>query len=96
MILVDGCTSAEPFFTTDLGAQGMKAIKVHWKPEWLKRPVFLKSVWTINGWAKSKFELMAYLFFNSCLNRLGWDIGLEESLSSYLFCQGVANAVNGM
>jgi hypothetical protein len=43
-ILVDGYTSARPFFTTNLRGQGMKAIKVHWKPEWLKRPVFHRSV----------------------------------------------------
>jgi hypothetical protein len=28
-ILVDGYISAEPFFATDLGAEGIKAIKVH-------------------------------------------------------------------
>ncbi|KAH9204554.1 hypothetical protein DL95DRAFT_418158 [Leptodontidium sp. 2 PMI_412] len=39
-VLVDGYTSAEPFFATDLGSQNVKAMKVHWKPEWLKRPVF--------------------------------------------------------
>jgi hypothetical protein len=48
-ILVDGYTSAEPFFATDLGGQRMRAMKVHWKPEWLKQPVFRRSVRTVNG-----------------------------------------------
>jgi hypothetical protein len=47
-ILVDGYISAEPFFATNLGAANIKAIKVHWKPEWLKRPVFRRSVRTGN------------------------------------------------
>jgi hypothetical protein len=29
IILVDGYTSIEPFFTTDLGAKDIKAIKVY-------------------------------------------------------------------
>ena len=45
-VLVDGYTSAEPFFATNLGGEKVKAMKVHWKPEWLKRPVFHKLVWT--------------------------------------------------
>ena len=32
-ILVDGYTSAEPFFATDLASKDMRAMKVHWKPE---------------------------------------------------------------
>jgi hypothetical protein len=28
-ILVDGYTSSEPLFSTDLGSQNMKAMKVH-------------------------------------------------------------------
>jgi hypothetical protein len=43
-VLVDGYASAEPFFATNLRGQGMMAMKVHWKPEWLKRPVFRKAV----------------------------------------------------
>ncbi|KAM0310589.1 hypothetical protein ACHAO8_007955 [Botrytis cinerea] len=53
-ILVDGYTSAEPFFTADLGGQGMKAMKVHWKLEWLKGPIFRRSVRSTNGWVKSR------------------------------------------
>jgi hypothetical protein len=45
-ILVDGYISAEPFFATNLQTAKVKAMKVHWKPEWLKRPVFHKLVWT--------------------------------------------------
>lgn len=43
-ILVDGYTSAEPFFATDLEAHGIKAMKVHWESEWLKRPIFRRSI----------------------------------------------------
>ncbi|KAI9761437.1 MAG: hypothetical protein M1840_001950 [Geoglossum simile] len=39
-IIVDDCTSTEPFFTTDLRGQNMEAVEMHWKPEWLKHPVF--------------------------------------------------------
>jgi len=94
-ILVDGYTSAEPFFSTDLGAQGMKAMKVQWKPEWLKRPVFRESVWNSHGWVKSKVKPMNYSFLNFCLNRLGWDVGLEDKVTSYIFRRGMANSING-
>jgi hypothetical protein len=43
-IFVNSYTSAEPFFAMDLGGQGMKAMKVHWKPEWLKRLIFRRSI----------------------------------------------------
>jgi hypothetical protein len=61
-ILVDSYTSAKPFFATNLRGLGMKAMKVHWKPEWLKRLVFRRSVCTVDGssWVKSKFEPMTY------------------------------------
>ncbi len=71
-------------------------MKVQWKPEWLKRPVFRKSIWTPNGWVKSKVEPMIYSFLNLCLNRLGEDIGLEDKVTSYIFRRGMANAINGM
>jgi len=71
-------------------------MKVQWKPEWLKRPVFRKSVWTADGWVKSKVEPMIYSFLNFCLNRLGWDLGFEDRVTSYIFRRGMANAINGM
>jgi len=74
----------------------MKAMKVHWKLEWLKRPVFRKSVWTINDWVKSKTEPMTYSFYAFCIDRLGWDVGFEEKVTSYIFRRGMANAINGM
>jgi hypothetical protein len=95
-ILVDGYTSAEPFFATDLGSQNVKAMKVHWKPEWLKRPVFRKSVWTTNGWVKSKTEPMTYSKNAFYLNRVGRDAGFEDKLTSYCFRRGCANAIDGM
>jgi hypothetical protein len=97
-ILVDGYTSAEPFFATDLGAEGMKAMKVYWKPEWLKRPVFRKSVRTVDGtsWVKSKFEPMTYPTCAFYINRLGYHTCLEDKLTCYCFRRGTVNAVNGM
>jgi hypothetical protein len=97
-ILVDGYTSAEPFFATDLRSLGMKAMKVHWKPEWLKRPVFRRSVRAVDGsgWVKSKFEPMTYPTFAFYINRVRYDACLEDKLTSYCFRQGTANAVNGM
>ncbi|KAG9232492.1 FluG domain-containing protein [Amylocarpus encephaloides] len=94
-ILVDGYTSAEPFFGTDLPSEGMSAFKVHWKEEWLKRPVFRRSVWTANGWVKSKTEPMPYSTYNFYINRLGRNAGFEDQLTSYCFRRGTANAVNG-
>jgi hypothetical protein len=93
-ILVDGYTSAEPFFATNL--RGMRAMKVHWKPEWLKRPVFQRSVQTVNGWVKSKTEPMTYSTYASYIDRLGRDTGFEEKLTSYCFRRGTANAIDGM
>ena len=73
-------------------------MKVYWKPEWLKRPVFRKSVRTIDGtsWVKSKFEPMTYPTCAFYINRLGYDACLEDKLTSYYFRRGTANAVNGM
>jgi len=73
----------------------MKAMKVQWKPEWLKRPVFRESVWNSHGWVKSKVKPMNYSFLNFCLNRLGWDVGLEDKVTSYIFRRGMANSING-
>jgi hypothetical protein len=95
-ILVDGYTSAEPFFATDLGSQNVKAMKVHWKQEWLKRPVFRESVGTMNGWVKSMTEPMTYSKYAVYLNRLGRDSGFEDKLTSYCFRRGCANAIDGM
>jgi hypothetical protein len=95
-ILVDGYTSAEPFYTTDLPGQGMSAIKVNWKEEWLKRPVFRRSVRTVSGWVKSKTEPMTYPTYAFYLDRLGRNTGFEDQLTSYCFRRGTANAVNGI
>ncbi|CAD6448042.1 a7f6baa6-02c0-4026-babe-950b6c0b476a [Sclerotinia trifoliorum] len=95
-ILVDGYTFAEPFFTTDLGGQGMKAMKVHWKPEWLKRPIFRRSVCSVNGWVKSKTEPMIYSIYAFYIDLLGKDTGFENKLTSYCFRRGTANAVDGV
>ncbi len=81
-IFVDGYASAEPFFSTNLRGQRMRAMKLHWKPEWLKRPVFRKS--------------MTYSTYCSYIDRRGKDTGFEDKLTSYCFRQGTANAIDGM
>jgi hypothetical protein len=94
-ILVDGYTSAKPFFATNLRGQGMKAMKVHWKPEWLKRPVFRRSVRPMGTWVKSKTEPMPYSAYAFYINRLGRNTGFEDELTSYCFRRGTANAIDG-
>jgi len=94
-ILVDGYTSAKPFFTTNLRGQGMKAMKVHWKPEWLKRPVFRRPVRPMAAWEKSKTEPLPYSAYAFYINRLGRNTGFEDELTSYCFRRGTANAIDG-
>jgi hypothetical protein len=95
-IFVDGYTSAEPFFSTNLRGQRMRAMKVHWKPEWLKRPVFRKSVRPMTGPVKSQTEPMTYSTYCSYIDRLGKDTGFEDKLTTYCFRRGTANAIDGM
>jgi hypothetical protein len=94
-IFVDGYTSAEPFFATNLGGQRMRAMKVHWKPEWLTRPVFRRSVRTVT-WVKSQTEPMTYATYCSYIDRLGKDTGFEDKLTTYCFRRGTENAIDGM
>ena len=94
-ILVDGYTTAEPFFDTNL-QDPVQAVKVHWKPSMLKTPVFRRSVQMATGWEKSMIDPMPYLTYTFYLERLGEDTGFEENLTSYCFRRGLANAVNGM
>jgi hypothetical protein len=77
---------AKPFFSTNLPGQGMKAMKVHWKPEWLKRPVFRKPIRPAGRWVKSKTEPMLYSAYAFYINRLREDTGFEDELTSYCFC----------
>jgi hypothetical protein len=74
----------------------MRAMKVHWKPEWLKRPVFRRSVRTVKGWVKSKTESMNYSTYALYIDRLGKDTGFEDKLTSYCFRRGTANGIDGM
>jgi hypothetical protein len=71
-------------------------MKVHWKPEWLKRPVFRKSISTGNCRVKSKTEPMTYPTYAFYIGRLGRDTGMEEKVTSYVFRRGTANAINGI
>jgi hypothetical protein len=74
----------------------MKAMKVHWKPEWFKTPIFRRSVCSVNGWVKSKTEPMTYSTYTFYIDRLGKDTGFEDKLTSYCFRRGTANAIDGM
>jgi hypothetical protein len=73
----------------------MRAMKVHWKPEWLKRPVFRKPVRPAGCWVKSKTEPMLYSAYAFYINRLGRNTGFEDELTSYCFRRGTANAIDG-
>jgi hypothetical protein len=95
-VLVDGYTSPERFFSTNLRCLGKKAMRVNWKPEWLKRPLFRKSVLVAGQWVKSKTVPMPYSQFNFYLQRDGRDAGLEEIVTSYCFRRAAINAVDGM
>ncbi|KAG5817841.1 hypothetical protein H9Q74_009960 [Fusarium xylarioides] len=80
-IQVDGYSSAEPFFSTQLGKD---AVKVHWKLSKLKSPVFRRSVRTDHGgWEKSPTEPMKYATYAFYLDRIGRDLGSEEKWTSY-------------
>lgn len=70
-------------------------MKVHWKLEWLKRPVFRKPVRATGCWVKSKTEPMAYSAYAFYINRLGRNTGFEDELTSYCFRRGTANAIDG-
>jgi hypothetical protein len=94
-IFVDGYISAEPFFVTNLGGQRIQAIKVYWKPEWLKRPVFYRSVRTVT-WVKSKTEPITYTTYCSYIDRLRKDTGFEDKLTTYYFRRGTANAIDSI
>jgi hypothetical protein len=95
-VLVDGYTSAQPFFTTNLRRLGKMAMRVNWKPEWLKRPLFRQSVFVGGEWVKSKTEPMTYSTYNFFLGRCGIGAGLEEILTSYCFRRALMNRANGM
>ena len=95
-MLVDGYTSAEPFFTTDLRRIGKQAMRVNWKPEWLKRPLFRQSVLEGGVWVKSKTEPMTYSTYNFYLKRGGKDAGLEDDMTPYCFRRATMNSTDGM
>ncbi|KAM7183511.1 FluG domain containing protein [Rhypophila sp. PSN 637] len=88
---IAGYTSAEPFFSTNLSKN---AVKVAWKPSWLKRPVFRKSVrTTFGGWEKSQTEPMKYATYAFYLDRIGRDLGYEDKWTSYYMRRSTINAI---
>ncbi len=71
-------------------------MKVHWKPEWLKRPVFRRSYQVIGRSVKAKTKPMTYQTYRFYVDRLGRDTGFEDKLTTYCFRRGTANAIDGM
>jgi hypothetical protein len=63
----------------------MRAMKLHRKPEWIKRQVFRKPVRPTGCWVKSKTEPMLYSAYAFYINRLGRNTGFEDELTSYCF-----------
>ncbi|KAM7192172.1 Protein of unknown function (DUF3435) domain containing protein [Rhypophila sp. PSN 637] len=80
---IAGYTSAELFFSTNLSKN---AVKVAWKPSWLKRPVFRKS-------EKLQTEPMKYATYAFYLDRIGRDLGYEDKWTSYCMRRGTINAI---
>ena len=60
----------------------------------LKVPVLRRSVQTATKYEKSMTEPMPYSTYAFYLERLRQDTRLEEKLTSYCFCRGLANAIN--
>lgn len=90
----DRPAGAEPFFTTNL-KDPMKAIRVHWKLSKLKIPIFRQPVWTADGFRTSEHKALRYSTLAYYLDRLGWEAGLEQKLTSYCARRGTGNAVDG-
>jgi hypothetical protein len=85
---------AEPFFTTNL-QDPMKATQIKWKPSKLKIPIFRQAVRTADGLQTSKHKALRYSTYNYYLDRLGWDAGLVQKLTSYCARRATGNAVDG-
>jgi hypothetical protein len=78
----DRPAGAEPFFTTNL-KDPIKAIRVHWKLLKLKVPIFRQAVRTADGFRTSEHKALRYSTHAYYLDRLGWEAGLEQKLTSY-------------
>lgn len=93
-ILVEGWNKPETFFATDLRRMSRPAMRVNWKPEWLKRPVFRQSEKVKGVWVKSQTEPFPYSKYNFYTKRLGIAVGLVDILTSYCFRRVTLNAVD--
>jgi hypothetical protein len=85
---------AKPFFTTNL-RDPVKATRVHWKPSKLKVPVFRQAVRTADGFQTSEHKALRYSTYAYYLDRLGWEAGFEQKLTSYCARRCTGNAVDG-
>ena len=74
-VKMHGYDRAEVFFNTKLS---IRAVKIEWKTEFLHKPVFRKTVESVEGPTKSDEPLMAKSFDNNSDN-LGKGAGLSPS-----------------
>lgn len=61
----------------------------------LKIPIFQQAERTVDGFRTSKWKALRYSTYAHYLNRLGWETGFEEKLTTYCMRRGTANAVDG-
>jgi hypothetical protein len=85
---------AEPFFETNL-KDPLKAMRVFWKPSKLKIPIFRQAVRTADGFRTSDRKCLRYSTYAYYLDRLGWEAGFEQKLTSYCARRCTGNAVDG-
>ena len=61
----------------------------------LKIPIFRQAIRTVDGFRTSEQKALRYSTYAHYLDRLGWEAGFEEKLTSYCMRRGTANAVDG-
>jgi len=77
-------TCVEPYFTTKIG---MPAVRIPWKKAFWRRPVFRKTIESVEGLEKSDEPLAATTFDNNWAN-LGEAAGFPDRFQSYVYRWG--------
>ena len=95
-VFINDYTSAEFFFTINLQNQRMMAIKVHWKPKWLKWLIFHRSIQTPTDWVKLRTQFMIYITYCLYINQFSRNTDFEDKLTTYCFHWGIINIINSM
>ncbi|KAN0076496.1 Protein of unknown function (DUF3435) domain containing protein, partial [Elaphomyces granulatus] len=80
---------AKPFFTTNL-RDPVKAMRVYWKPSKLKVPLFGPR----SKPRSTKPSATQHTHTSNYLDRLGWEAGFEQKLTSYCARRCTGNAVD--